>query len=72
MASKLTDSSVDDASVGVTMIDLFEGTTSRFMSDGAYDTRAVYQALAASGTTDVMIVIPPRRISSHSPLVTHR
>ncbi len=66
VASKLTDSSVDDASVGVTMIDQFDGTIGRFTSDGAYDTRAIYQALAASGTTDVTIVIPPRRTASVS------
>ncbi|MFT5430433.1 MAG: hypothetical protein ACI9OJ_001107 [Myxococcota bacterium] len=41
-ASELTDSGVDDASVGVAMIDRIESAIERFTADGAYDTRAIY------------------------------
>jgi hypothetical protein len=32
-----------------------------FTADGAYDTRAIYEALAASGAAEPNIVIPPKR-----------
>jgi hypothetical protein len=66
VASELTDSSVDDASVGAAMIDRLAVAIERFTADGAYDTRAIYEALGAAGTPGVTIVIPPRRMASPS------
>jgi hypothetical protein len=67
VASALTDSGQDDATVGVMMIDGLEATIERFTADGAYDTRAVYQALTeAAGDAGVRIVIPPRKTASSS------
>jgi len=70
VASELTDSSVDDASVGVTMIDQVEPAIGRFTADGAYDTRRMYKSLTASGTTDVRIVIPPKKTATVDPRST--
>ncbi len=67
VASELTDSSADDASVGVTMIDQMEAAIARFTADGAYDTRAIYEALAASGEADITIVVPPKRTAASDP-----
>ncbi len=47
VASDLTDSSVADASVGVTMIEEIGAVIERFTADGAYDTKAIYETLAA-------------------------
>ena len=63
-ASELTASSADDASVGVTMIEQSEAAIARFTADGAYDTRAIYEALAASGEADITIVVPPKRTAA--------
>jgi hypothetical protein len=59
--SKLTESNVDDASVGVTMIGQLGAAIGCFTADGAYDTRAIYEAFAASGAAEPNIVIPPKR-----------
>ena len=64
VASELTDSSTDDASVGVTMINEMDALIGRFTSDGAYDARAVYEALAVSGNADVTVVVPPKRTAA--------
>ena len=66
VASQLTDSSVDDGSVGVAMIERIEARIGRFTADGAYDTRAIYEALAAAGGFNPTIVIPPRKTASPS------
>ena len=66
VASELTDSGVDDASAGVGMIERIEATVDRFTADGAYDTRAIYEALGAVGDAGPTIVIPPRRTASPS------
>ena len=39
---------------------------SRRTADGAYDTRAIYEALAAAGGSNPTIVIPPRKTASPS------
>ena len=70
VASELTDSSVGDASVGGTMIDQMEAAVARFTADGAYDTRAIYQALAARGAPGLKIVIPPKRTAAVDPRAT--
>ncbi len=49
VASELTDSGMDDGSVGAAMIRGYDGSIERFTGDGAYDTRAIYEALAAGG-----------------------
>lgn len=46
VASALTDSGADDATVGAGMIREIEVAVERFTADGAYDTRAIYRALA--------------------------
>lgn len=66
VASKLTDSGTDDATVGAAMIKEIEAAIERFTADGAYDTRAIYQALAAAGGPCAPIVIPPRKTASRS------
>ena len=38
----------------------------RFAADGAYDTRAVYEALAPAGGEPCTIVIPPRKTAAPS------
>ena len=66
VASELAGSGVDDASVGVTLIERIEAGIGRFNADGAYDTTALYEALAAMGAPGVEIVIPPRKTASMS------
>jgi len=66
VASALTDSGVDDSSVDVTMIKEDEASIRRFTADGAYDTRAIYEALATVGLPGIAIVIPPRKTASPS------
>ena len=66
VASSLTDSGIDDASVGVAMIKEGEASIGRFTADGAYDTTVIYQALATAGLPGIAVVIPPRRTASPS------
>ncbi len=66
VASELTDSSVDDASVGAAMIRRIEAPIERFTADGAYDTRAIYEALVSDGVLIPTVVIPPRKTASPS------
>ncbi len=66
IASELTDSGVDDASVGVAMIEGIEGAIERFTADGAYDTRAIYEVLGAAAAPVPTLVIPPRKTASPS------
>ena len=60
----LTDSSSDDAYVGLSILEQIEGTITQFAADGAYDTRPMYEALAASGAADIRIVIPPKKTAT--------
>ncbi len=66
VASQLTESGADDASVGVAMIERIEAPIDRFTADGAYDTRAIYGALLADRLLGTTIVIPPRKTASPS------
>ena len=66
IASELTESGVDDASAGAAMIEGIDAAIARFTADGAYDTRAIYEAFAAVGAPDPTIVIPPRKTASPS------
>ena len=60
IAAALTDSFEDDASVGLSILEQIEGPIAQFTADGAYDTRPMYEALAASGGPNIKIVIPPK------------
>ena len=66
VASALTDSGQDDAAEGVRMIGGLDCAIARFTADGAYDTRAVYEALAPAGGEPCTIVIPPRKTAAPS------
>jgi len=61
IAAALTDRSVTDASVGISILEQFEGTIARFTADGAYDSRQIYEALDAVGATNIRVVIPPKK-----------
>ena len=61
MAAELTASSADDASTLPDLLDQIEVPIRRFTADGAYDHRLIYERVGATGTEDVVIVIPPRR-----------
>lgn len=61
VASELTESPVDDASVGATMIEEIGAVIERFTADGAYDKRVIYQALTAATAAEPTVVIPPRK-----------
>jgi len=52
------------------MIEQVEAAIGRFTADGAYDTRAIYVALAASGAADIKVVIPPKKIAAVDPRAT--
>ena len=67
IAAALTDSGVDDASVGISMLEHIEGTIARFTADGAYDTRPMYEALSAAGGGNIRIVIPPKKTAIEPP-----
>ena len=64
IAAALTDRIVTDASVGISILKQIEGTIARFTADGAYDSRPMYEALAAAGATDIRIVIPPKKTAT--------
>jgi hypothetical protein len=64
VGSTLTGSHEDDADVGAVLIDELDARIASFRADGAYDTRAIYEALADSGTDDIDVAIPPRRTAS--------
>jgi len=61
IASAITDRIVPDASVGISICQQIEGTIARFTADGAYDSRPMYEALAAVGASAIRIVIPPMK-----------
>ncbi|MDA0337077.1 MAG: transposase, partial [bacterium] len=64
IASALTDRNADDGCVAISMLEQIEGSIARFTADGAYDSRPMYEALAAAGTTDIQIVIPPMKTAA--------
>ena len=63
IAAALTDRMVDDACVAISMLAPIEGIA-RFTADGAYDSRPIYEALAAAGAADIRIVIPPMKTAT--------
>ncbi|MFT7535646.1 MAG: transposase [Hyphomicrobiaceae bacterium] len=52
----LTDANVDDASVGIDPVEQAPGRVCAVICDGAYDTRAFYEAAASRGAS---VVVPP-------------
>jgi hypothetical protein len=53
---RLTDASVDDGNVGVDFVDSMPGKVRRVIGDGAYDSRALYDAAIRRGAK---VVVPP-------------
>ena len=49
---------------GISMLEQIERPIGHFVADGAYDSRPMYEALAASGRTDIRIVIPPKKTAT--------
>ena len=52
------------------MIEDLGAVVERFTADGAYDTRAVYGAIAATNSGDPTIMIPPKRTAAVDPHAT--
>lgn len=69
VASELTESGVDDSSVGVSTTKESGAEIRRFMADGAYDTTAISEALMAAGAPWLNIVIPPRKMGNGEPVL---
>ncbi len=72
VAQVVTDSNVDDAVTGLTLIDQVEGDIARFTADAAYDTIAIYDAAVGRGAE---VVIPPTKgatVSRRRPRSTAR
>ena len=61
LAQILTDSNVDDGTVGIEIIDEANGRIQSVTADAAYDTRPIYDAAEAKGTN---VVVPPSRKAS--------
>jgi hypothetical protein len=53
--------------IGAKMLKRVGAPVERFTADGAHDTRAMYEALAAAGSPDLNIVIPPKRTAAADP-----
>lgn len=64
VASQLTKSRKDDASVVPDLLEQIDAEVRRFIGDGAYDRRLVYDQVAGGGTKDVVVVVPPRRCAA--------
>lgn len=60
VASRLNESPSDDAATGVVLLGGLRTTIDRFTADGAYDSRALYEAVSAIGSPALKIVIPPK------------
>ena len=56
VGQRLTGASVDDGSVGVDFVDSVPGKIRRVIGDGAYDSRALYDAAISRGAR---VVVPP-------------
>ncbi|MFT7537671.1 MAG: hypothetical protein ACI85K_003632 [Hyphomicrobiaceae bacterium] len=56
VGQRLTGASVDDGSVGVGFVDSVLGKVRRVIGDGAYDSRALYDAAISRGAK---VVVPP-------------
>ena len=58
VAYALTDSTIDDATTGVGLIQAVDDDITRVTADAAYDTVAFYEAAGARGAT---VVVPPNK-----------
>ena len=58
VAHALTDSTVDDATTGVGLIEAVDDDIARVTADAAYDTGAFYEAAGGRGAT---VVVPPHK-----------
>ena len=63
IAQTLTDATVDDAAIGLTLIREVDGALASVTGDAAYDTVAFYDAATARGTR---VVVPPIKTASVS------
>ena len=70
VASRLTESGSSDSTIGVEMVEGLDVSVERFTADGAYDARAMYEALAAVGVPGLRIVIPPPTTAVPDPRAT--
>ena len=61
VTAELTESSEGNASALPDLPKQLDTPIRRFTADGAYDQRSVYDQVGATGTEDVVILIPPRR-----------
>ncbi len=61
VAAKLTESTADDAATLPDLLAQVDAPIGRFTADGAYDSRGVYEQVGVAGTSEVMIVVPPKR-----------
>ncbi|MFT5732945.1 MAG: IS5 family transposase [Planctomycetota bacterium] len=61
VAQVLSDSNVDDGTVGVAIIDDVNGGIRSVTADAAYDTRPIYDAAEVKGAA---VVVPPSRTAS--------
>ncbi|MFT5268427.1 MAG: hypothetical protein ACI88C_001860 [Acidimicrobiales bacterium] len=56
VGQRLTDASVDDGNVGVDLVGAVPGRVRKVIGDGAYDSRALYDAALSRGAR---VVVPP-------------
>ena len=72
VAHTLTDSTVDDATTGIAMIEALDADIARVTADAAYDTIAFYDTATTRGAT---VVVPPdktARVSRRRPQSSDR
>ena len=67
IAQALTDATVDDATIGITLIAEVDGALASVTGDAAYDTIAFYDAVTARGTRVVVPPIKTARVSRCRP-----
>ena len=62
VASRLNESTSDEAVTGAELVGGLRATIERFTADGAYDSRMLYEAVSAIDSHDLKFVIPPKAI----------
>ena len=63
IAQALTDATIDDATIGVTLIEDIDSALASVTGDAAYDTIAIYEAAAGRGAR---VVVPPLKTAAVS------
>ena len=58
VAHALTEPTVDDATIGIDLIETVDDEIARVTADAAYDTVAFYEA---AGMRDATVVVPPSK-----------